>query len=203
MTQNHLQLEQQLRREADELLGARGLQALLAQFGLPKIQGSYALQLMTWRDLDIYLVAEQHSVAPFFALGGRLAELLAPHKMSFRNEQLARSQGLPNGLYWGVYLGDERLGAWKIDIWAVEPPEYARLMVVQHELAARLTEQVRATILAIKAHCWQDPRYRKDFSSLDIYRAVLDEGVESVSQFNELLLRQKGFGLSPAAGSRG
>ena len=202
MTQHLLERAAQLRREADELLGARGLQTLLAHFGTPKVQGSYALQLMTWRDLDLYLVAEQLSVASFFALGGRLAELLSPHRMSFRNERIAQTADLPNGLYWGVYLNDEPLGDWKIDLWAVEPAEYARLMEVQNELLARLTERSRLAILAIKADCWQDPRYRKEYGSLDIYRAVLDDGVTTISQFSDLLLRRKGVAVTPPPASR-
>jgi hypothetical protein len=37
--------------------------------------------------------------------------------MHFRDESTAGTPGLPCGFYWGIYLGDERSGAWKIDIW--------------------------------------------------------------------------------------
>jgi hypothetical protein len=69
---------------------------------------------MTWRDLDIHLVREQADVRAFFALGGEIAALLAPPRMHFRDESRQRTPGLPPGFYWGVYLGDERAGAWKI-----------------------------------------------------------------------------------------
>jgi hypothetical protein len=30
--------------------------------------------------------------------------------MSFRNELIAKTKGLPTGLYWGIYFGNERAG---------------------------------------------------------------------------------------------
>ena len=44
-----------LRAEADNLLIETGLMDLLRHRGSVHVSGSYALRLMTWRDLDIYL----------------------------------------------------------------------------------------------------------------------------------------------------
>ncbi len=192
---NCAQLDEELHEEADGLLWSRGLHALLSRYGVPRVEGSYALRLMTWRDLDIYLVGSSLASSSFFALGGCLAELLSPVKMSHRNEYLGRTPGLPRGLYWGVYLGDERAGAWKIDIWAVDQGEYERVAEAGREISARLTDEYRSRILDIKAACWRDPRYRKQYSSMDIYRAVLDDGVSTVAEFSDLLTRRKGFGV--------
>jgi hypothetical protein len=72
---------------------------------------------MAWRDLDIHLVREHIERKSFFELGRRIADLLTPHRMHYRDQTIVSTAGLPAGLYWGVYLGDERDGAWKIDIW--------------------------------------------------------------------------------------
>ena len=106
-----------IRTEADRLLES-GLRALLADYGDVHVVGSYALDLMTWRDLDIHLVRERLDVPAFFTLGGEIAALLQPHRMHFRDESCVATPGLPKGLYWGIYLGNERAGAWKIDVWA-------------------------------------------------------------------------------------
>src|SRR5688500_8193348 len=117
----HMQglIEQNLaiKKEADQILYGQGLFDILSAYGKPYIAGSYALDLMTWRDLDIYLEGEELNDLDFFQLGASISMNLKPVKMSFRNELIAKTKGLPNGLYWGVYLGDERSGAWKIDIW--------------------------------------------------------------------------------------
>src|SRR5437868_8420542 len=101
-------LNRQIKNEADEILYTRGIFNILSSYGRPHISGSYDLNLMTWRDLDIYLEVDSVSLNDFFILGGKIAEVMHPVKMSFRNELAGKTQGLPSGLYWGIYLGNER-----------------------------------------------------------------------------------------------
>ena len=58
-----------IKKEADEILTGKRLLSILNLFGTPHISGSYALNLMTWRDLDIYLEVENISKSDFFILG--------------------------------------------------------------------------------------------------------------------------------------
>ena len=179
-----------LKKEAGVLLHEKGLLALLARFGKPEVTGSYALDLMSWRDLDIYLEVAEFSGPDFFSMGGEIASLLQPVKMQFRNELIGESEGLPRGWYWGVYLGNERAGAWKIDIWAVQADEYRRLLRYCSNLAGRLNVQNRQNILEVKSGCWQDPGYRKKYNSAHIYRAVLDAGITTGAEFQKWLASQ-------------
>ena len=181
-----------LRQEADTILFDRGLHSLLQSFGMPHYTGSYVLQLMTWRDLDVYLETGQLDVTSFFELGSRIAALLNPVKMSFRNETVAQTEGLPHGLYWGVYLGDERNGAWKIDVWAMRPEECQRRLAYCARLGARISAAERECILDLKSQCWRDPAYRKVYSSGDIYAAVLEHGVRDIEGFKAYLAGAKG-----------
>ena len=175
--------EEAIRREADGLLDAGGLRALLGRYGTVHAAGSYALRLMTWRDLDLYLETPGMSVAEFFALGGKIAELLRPVKMFYDNHLIGDERPLPRGLYWGVRLGDLAQGAWKIDIWAVDPEERRRLAAFTEQLAARLTPEARTKILSIKYQFCRHPAYRKSFAGITVYRAVLDDGVETSEEF--------------------
>ena len=179
------QRDQAIRKEADQLLGPKGLRSLLKDYGTPHVTGSYVLHLMTWRDLDIYLDAPDLSEESFFRLGGRIASCLSPVRMSFRNERIVRTPNLPLGLYWGVYLGDERKGAWKIDIWAVDSQECERQLDFNRQLAAAVTPSFRCRILSIKQACWKDPGYRKTYTSQDIYRAVIEQGIEDIDGFKD------------------
>ena len=187
------QRDQAIRTEADGLLGTKGLRSLLEDYGTPHVTGSYAMHLMTWRDLDIYLEAPNLSEESFFRLGGRIASCLAPVRMSFRNERINRTPNLPLGLYWGVYLGDERKGAWKIDVWAVDSEECERQLQFNRRLAAALTPSFRSKILSIKQACWKDPGYRKTYTSQDIYGAVIEQGIEDVDGFKD---HMKGRGVN-------
>ena len=196
----HLSIAAELRAEADRLLDS-GLRDLLATYGDVHVIGSYTLELMTWRDLDIHIVRDSLDRVSFFELGGRLAELLEPHRMHFRDETVGATSGLPRGLYWGIYLAKPGLaaddfseaglpaeasakaGAWKIDVWASPRSEFEPVRRFGDRIRERLTPETREAILAIKAAVWSHPEYRRRFSSADIYRAVLDEGMRRPEQF--------------------
>jgi hypothetical protein len=185
---SHLQSQNLLlKKEADEILHEKGLIDILNSFGTPHIHGSYLLELMTWRDLDIYLEVDEISITDFFALGTSICNSFAPVKMSFRNELKAKTNGLPKGLYWGIYLGNERPGAWKIDLWAVSAPECLRLLNYCSNIKQKLTAGAVQNILEIKSECWQNLEYRRSYSSSDIYKAVLEKNITNIEGFKEYL----------------
>ena len=179
--------DEAIHAEADELLHSKGLLPILEEYGTVHVSGSYALRLMVWRDLDLYLTREQIGEAEFFELGGRICSMLSPVRMQFRDTRNSRVEGLPEGLYWGVYLGDERAGAWKIDIWEMDPEQCEGLLSLSTGIADRLTPSARFKIMRIKSRCWQDAEYRHSFSAMAIYRAVLDDGIEDIDAFREYL----------------
>lgn len=187
MNENLLAIDASIRKEADEIIYGKGLHNILSGFGIPHYTGSYALYLMTWRDLDIYLESEDLPEEKFFGLGSRIATQFHPVKMSFRNERIAKTPGLPNGLYWGIYLGNERAGAWKIDVWGMDKGECQQRLEYCNDLLKRISDPDRLKILEIKSKCWQDTMYRRSYSSSDIYAAVLDKGVDNFEQFRKWL----------------
>jgi hypothetical protein len=187
MDEDLSQLNLLIQSEADDILYHKGLLEVLRKYGKPHISGSYVLDLMTWRDLDLYLEADHIPEAKFFELGKELVDLLTPVKMSYRNERQGKNEALPIGLYWGIYLGNEREGAWKIDIWAVNSKELQDRLTYCDILKRKLTSVTRRKILQIKSQCWKDPEYRRSFLSIDIYQAVLNHGVSTLYEFKEYL----------------
>jgi hypothetical protein len=194
-------LSDEIRSEADRMLSS-GLEALLARYGEVHLVGSYALNLMTWRDLDIHLVREDLDLEAFFNLGGDVAALLQPRRMHFRDESLVGTRGLPRGLYWGIYLGDERAGAWKIDLWETNRREFDAVRRFCDAIASQLNDENRAVIAAIKTACWRHPQYRRGFTSADVYAAVLDRGVRDVDAFWVDLHETKGISREMTARRR-
>jgi len=174
--------DEEIRAEADRLL-ASGLSEILTGYGQFNIVGSYALRLMVWRDLDIHIVRAELDRKSFFELGAKIADLLRPHRMHYRDQTIISTEGLPTGLYWGVYLGDEREGAWKIDIWLTHSEGFRAAGEQCERISQRLTDANRQVILEIKSACWKHPQYRKGFSSIDIYDAVIDHGINNVEEF--------------------
>src|SRR6266436_6234609 len=118
-----LTADHQLRAEAKEILDVKNLRHLLEEYAPISVVGSYALQLMTWRDLDIIMDAPTITVAEFFELGRRVTTLLSAWKSFFTNNR--DHNQTPRGLYWGIRLGDIKTVAWKIDLWAFDSEKYS------------------------------------------------------------------------------
>ena len=87
--------------EANDIIYKHGLNDILNKYGETFYTGSYELNLMTWRDLDIYIVNANHTEIKHFELGKEILLAFKPYKMSYRNEIIAKSELLPRGLYWG------------------------------------------------------------------------------------------------------
>ncbi|HYJ45368.1 MAG TPA: hypothetical protein VEV81_02060 [Pyrinomonadaceae bacterium] len=172
-----------LKVEADRLILDCGLAHLLAAYAEWFIGGSYSYDLMCWRDLDIYILDPQHDLRRCFEVGYSLTERLNAKKARFTNN----IGDDPNGFYWGIKLGDERQGAWKLDVWFLDSASYEEHAGYSASLRERLTPETRAAILSIKEAYWRRREYRDTVTSDMIYRAVLDQGVTSVRAFEQTL----------------
>ncbi len=102
-------------------------------------------------------------------------------KAQFSNQLSGRDQGL----YWQLRYqhGDQE---WKIDMWSL-PENYPlpRSEDLIKPMQMALTPKTRQTILDLKEQRIQDPTFK--CSSIDLYRAVLDGGVETVEEVRRWL----------------
>lgn len=190
-------LNDSLKAEADALLNDHRLLKILEQYGSPWVTGSYVLGLMTWRDLDIDLEVDSLTEKRFFAMGGEIAAALKPWRMSFRNELLGKTPGLPLGFYFGVHtriLGDAK--DWKIDIWSMNTEQINQARLEFSELQTGISSANRKAILEIKSRLCQHPEFLIGIHSLDIYNAVLKLGINTDKQFSRWIRESKGIDLS-------
>jgi hypothetical protein len=174
----------ELKMEADLLSLRCGLAGLLNAYPSWFIGGSYSYDLMCWRDLDLYALDAEHDLKRCFEIGYELTERLAAKKARFTNN----IGGEPNGFYWGIKLGDERKGAWKLDVWFLDQKGYKEHAAYSASMRERLTPEKRLIILAIKEAYWQKPAYQDTVTSDMIYRAVLDQSVRSIGDFDRFIL---------------
>ncbi len=184
--------DQSLRREADALLARYAILAILERYGKPHLTGSYSLQLMTWRDLDIYLEMPAPETVPFLELGRQLGEALLPRKLSFTDHLNFPTTEAVTGLYWGIQTGVLSRGGWKIDVWGVTPAVCSERLAHCDSLRARLDVQTRLAVLSIKHEICRLPEYRKTITSQHIYDAVLQGGARSVADFWRYFLSRMG-----------
>ena len=177
-----LELDQALRDEAVRVLDVSGLGAILHDEGYQPV-GSFTMRTMTWRDLDFERVAYEPDWDQHWRLGTTLAGLSWVWKLNCTNAY--RQPGSADeGLYWGLRLSDPKGGpVWKADLWTAREEEFAMACPNRSRWEALMTEDTRARILAIKKAVCSLPEYRRDILSVDIYYAVLDEGVRDLGQF--------------------
>jgi len=156
---------------------------LLADYPRWFVGGSYSYDLMCWPDLDVYVLDAQDDLKKCFEIGYELTQRLSAKKSRFTNNLGSE----PNGLYWGIKLGDERQGAWKLDIWFLDLINYEQHMNYSINMRARLSPEKRSAILEIKEAYWRRPEYRDTITSDLIYRAVLANNVRTVGDFDRFL----------------
>jgi len=172
-----------LRDEADRLLDRHDFLSILFDYGRPHLSGSYALQLMTWRDLDIYLEMVELSAVRFLELAGALAAAMTPRKASFTDHlHFPATENVP-GFYLGIHTDLLSRGGWKIDLWGVDASTCAERLRHTERIAAALNDETRAAILSIKNDVCRHPRYREAITSQHVYDAVLSAGVRTLDEF--------------------
>ncbi|HKQ06927.1 MAG TPA: hypothetical protein VJ464_17490 [Blastocatellia bacterium] len=174
---------EELKAEADQLMRECRLPELLSAYLRWFVGGSYSYDLMCWRDLDVYILDPRADFKRCFEVAYELTCRLAAKKSRFTNNV----GGEPNGLYWGIKLGDERQGAWKLDLWFLDLDSYAEHANYSANMKGKLTVDARSAILEIKEAYWRRPEYRDTVTSDLIYRAVLERGVKNINDFERFL----------------
>ncbi len=188
-----------LQSEAKKVLDALGILTFLSEFGRVEVVGSYALGLMTWRDVDIDLAVDEIREDDFFQavrfMFGResIKRLVLADNRNVESDLADR--GIPASLYLGVFVAAVDGGEWKIDIRFVEGGDI-RTKNYLEQIKSRLTDEKRLKILEIKDAVCLHPKYqKKEICGVDVYTSVLDDGVTDVEGFEKFLAR-KGIELS-------
>lgn len=178
---NVLSYSKSIKEEADELLRNHKVLETLQKFGEIKFTGSYELDLMYKKDIDITLINDKITIADFTLLGKELIDKLNTPSVYYRNTRITAVDKRPeNALYWGINTGE-----WWLDIWAMNIKVYQRAEKYIKEIKSKLTNQNKIIILQLKSELLKSNSYGKSFGSREIYDAVLNNNVSSVQAFEE------------------
>ncbi|MFL6764813.1 MAG: hypothetical protein ACJ8FO_06415 [Sphingomicrobium sp.] len=168
-----------LRTEALSLIQSTRVDDLLKErFGDCSIVGSVALDLMSWRDIDLYVPVERSDAQRFIdvlpAIYGAFAG--AAHtvvRATFNDEWAVPRGSYGTGYYCGFRVRTPAAVAWKIDLWGWGRGTYEAKLQEHRSLAGRLARADRDLILKLKQETQQLPEFRKEITSWDIYQFVL------------------------------
>ena len=179
--------DEALRHEADYLLEASGVGAILRERGLSPV-GSYVMHTMTWRDLDFEGYADRDQAACW-----QLGEAIAQSPWTFRAQFEDNNRTGYTGFYWGFLIADPKISGpvqrgnplvWKLDAWQFPAAHKAANNLDRRALwQSLLTDETRSYVMAIKEALCRDARYCRSLFSVDLYEAVLECGVRDLDEF--------------------
>lgn len=170
---------QLIRRNADRILYEYGLLDMLRAIGTPHIVGSYPMDMMAWNDLDIDIENDGMSLPKLYRLTGRLLETFRPSWYEAKEERT------PEGKTVWFHGFEAMVGGelWNVDLWFFDRETISATEQYCSRIAAAAQ---REQIIAIKRGLLERDLYAFDkFRSVDVYRAVLEENIQSIDELLE------------------
>lgn len=157
---------------------------MIQNYGPVEIVGSYASNLMTWRDIDLQFPLETTDDKQIlFKIAKDIGVTFAVKRLVFNNHRLRDESPFDYGLYLGTQLIHENQH-WKVDLWCVEPEHFERSMAEHRSQITALKNIDRAAILALKFALIERGDYRNTVWSVDLYNAMLEDGVRTTEDFD-------------------
>jgi hypothetical protein len=171
-----------LKNEIDSILEETGLLERLGNYGEVKIVGSYYLDLLVWRDIDINVIIDDNEFdkAEIYDLGNFAIQQLEAEKIVFKDNRSIKWPREPKGIYMGI-IGIKN---WKFDIWFLDKENYQKSIQLAQKLKSDL-DQSEENVYEIKYELSKEDGFRKDYFSWDIYRYIIDENIKDNQEFLE------------------
>lgn len=179
--------QEALQKAAHQQIADLDLKTMLSSFGDVIVVGSVSTGLMTWPDIDIEVTVQK---MPAKEMVAELAQKFFANKDMMRVWMMDNRGKIDPHQPAGLYLGGKRVVdelIWKFDIWFLLEGEQRSGKDDIEWVQKRLTPQNRQYILRIKDKIANNPKYRKEIFSIDIYQAVLKEGIITFSEFEKFL----------------
>jgi hypothetical protein len=179
-----------LRAAASELLDELDRSEVFTDLGPLTVTGSYVSDLMCWRDLDIgVLVGNAFTPSDVLGLLTQIVEMPGVVGFDYRDERSDRS---PTGQvrderYHVPLLVNRADGTWRVDLtlWLHDP--HQNVTDWHQALRESITDEQRAAVLRIKDVWHRSPSYPDQVGGLEIYTAVIDDGVTTPLEFRDWL----------------
>ncbi|MCK4935167.1 MAG: hypothetical protein KAR79_06225 [Simkaniaceae bacterium] len=187
-----IQIADTLKKEADILLYEKGLYDLLSKYGKVSFVGSYALDLLAWRDIDLELQMQvPHSISDFMDLAKDLAEFPGVKRITFLKDLHLKYKDFPKGLCMGVYIDQ-----WKIDIWDMDAQEITYHQGISNAYKQKLTPDLRELIVSCKQQILTKEGRTPKSSGVYLLEAALTHGLRDPKEIFAYL-KKHGVAFAP------
>lgn len=173
---------QNRKNEANRILYEFGLLNILQKFGNPHIVGSYRMDLMTWNDLDIDVEYDNMSLEKLHELTDFVLHVFHPTWYEAKEEQHSAGESVWFHGFETMITGE----LWNVDIWFFSKSEIeeAERFCDKVQRCISQNPNCKKAILDIKTALQKENLYGcHAFSSMDVYRAVLEENILTPQAF--------------------
>ncbi len=155
-------------------------------FGRPVLVGAVAYNLVVSPDIDIEIYCPILKIEHGFEVLCQCALHPNVTHVRFANHLKDRDQAL----YWQIRYQNTDGIEWKIDMWSADQAySLPRSENLVEPMKNVLTEESRKVILELKEKRIEDPSL--NCPSIDLYRAVIDDGIRTIREMRMWLGKQK------------
>lgn len=176
--QSLLQKSQNLKLGAQNFLKHYNINALLGEYFNVHYTGSFAYDLMCWRDIDIVLELKEDAENIKDIYGKVFTKLITKDgltEIDYKDgSKFEIRKGLPKGHYLGFDMhGDSVNNKWKVDTWLLDKQHFQKSKKLDHDIKLNLTPQNREKIIKLKFVYMNNSDRVPSLASYYIYNAVL------------------------------
>mgnify|MGYP006876754034 FL=1 len=173
------------KRSADKILYDMGLWERLCKIGTPHIIGSYKMDMMAWNDLDIDIENQAMSIEKLYELTYYILHTF--HPIWYEAKEEINEDGKTVWFHGFHTMIDEEL--WNLDLWFFDLATISKAEAYCRNIMkmVKQTPESQEYIIKMKQELQKRGLYGfEQYSSMDVYRAVLEQGIVDT---DELLSR--------------
>ena len=181
---------QERRAKAEKILHELGLYHRLAEIGEPHVIGSCRMDMMAWNDLDIDVENQNMSKEKLYDLTAWILKTFTPSWYEAKEEINDEGKTVWFHGFEAVIDGE----TWNFDLWFFDRETIQKAEDYCDCIAAQAQKNPgsREAIMRIKQELIARDLYGfEKYASMDVYRAVLEQNIESTEDLLSSYVKQE------------
>lgn len=169
-----------IKEKASAILRDYHLLEELETIGTPHMIGSYRMDMMAWNDIDIDIENDGMCLDKLYRLTKYILDSFHPFWYEAREEVNDEGKTVWFQGFEAMIDGER----WNFDLWFFDQETIKKAEAFCDGIAARASVEQKDSITAIKRELIARNLYSfEKFHSMDVYEAVLEQDIHSVSEF--------------------
>lgn len=181
---------QERKAQSEKILYQLGLYSRLAEIRTPHVIGSCRMDMMAWNDLDIDVENPGMSREKLYDLTAWILKTFSP--IWYEAKEEINDEGKTVWFHgFEAMIGGE---LWNFDLWFFDLKTIQKAEDYCDRIArqARQNPSAREAIICIKEDLIARDLYGFDkYASMDVYRAVLEQGIETTDELLQRYIKQE------------